>query len=78
MLDLLSDILQFAIGMACIALGFFALLGAEANWAEKHLKRFIDENWAGSTPRSYRNLAIGALVLGGVIVASTVLSLLLR
>lgn len=78
MLDVISDFLQFALGLACIGLGFFALVGSEANWAAKHLRRFIDENWAGSTPRSYRNLAIAALVLGVVIVASTALSFLLR
>jgi hypothetical protein len=76
-LDLLSDILQFALGMACVALSFFALFDSEANWAAKHLKRFIEENWAGSTPRSYRNLAIASTVPGAILVASVVLSRLL-
>lgn len=78
MFDLLSDFFQFAIGMACIALGLFALFGPETNWAAKHLRRFIAENWAGSTPRSYRNLAIASLVLGTIIVVGIVLSRLLN
>ncbi|MBI5425046.1 MAG: hypothetical protein HZA32_13290 [Opitutae bacterium] len=67
MLDLISDLLQFALGLACIALGFLALAGPEANWAGKRLQRFIDENWAGGTARSHRNLALASLIMGIVI-----------
>ena len=77
MLSLLSDIAQLALGFACIALGFFALIGTEANWAAKWLRGFIETNWAGSSAGSFRNLAIAALCLGAIIVGGILLSWIL-